>query len=163
MPAAHAKLCKDILISLVQKYFGEEPATLKYGGKQKWSYISNAYNEIGEGVLERSNAITLNAKWRNIIYRAKIMKEPHPLSKHNNILDEKILKEKVKELKFHSKYKMSTSKSSTKFQTCNVMKLINDKEEHNSEVQQNNILKFSEIKREFGLGIIQILLRIGQM
>ena len=152
-----------MLISLVHKYFGDEPATLKYGGKQKWNYISNTYNELGEGVLERLNATTLNAKWRNIIYRAKLMKEPHPLSKHNNIIDEKILKDKVKELKPHPQCMMSASKSSTKFHTCNVMKLINDNEQNISEVQENNRLKLSDIKKEFGIGIIKILLRVGQM
>ena len=163
MSAAHAKLCKDMLISLVHKYFGDEPATLKYGGKQKWNHISNTYNELGGGVLERSNAITLNAKWRNIIYRAKLMKEPHPLSKHDNIVDERMLKEKVTELKLHPQNMTSTSKSSTKFQTCNVMKLLNDNEQNYSEVQENNRLKLSDIKREFGIGILKFLLRVGQM
>ena len=99
MSVKYATLCKDILISLVYKYFGDERATLKHGGRQKWNHISDAYNEIGEGVLERANPITLNAKWRNIIYRAKLMKEPHPLSEPSEIVQQKVLKDRVNKLK----------------------------------------------------------------
>ena len=153
-------MCKDTLTLLVRRYFGDQAASLKGVGRAKWNHISDAYNEIGEGVFERASGETLNAKWRNILYRGRILKEPHPLSNPKNIPDEKLLKDRINKLKLNAQFASFKNKSNlSKVKNTNVITLLKDGIGNSSPIDKCNRLKLSDIKREFGIGINFHILR----
>ena len=159
----YTKLCKDTLILLVHRLFGDKVASLKNGGRIKWNHISDAYNEMGNGVFERLNGKALNAKWRNILYRARIMKEPHPLSNPKNIINEKILKDRINQLKSDPEF--TSFKSKTNLRTFknadDTTKTIQEDSKNVSSANERHYkLKLSDIKRRLGIGIEVDILRI---
>lgn len=144
-----AKLGRDVLISLVHTYFGNGTATLKGSGREKWKDICKAYNEIGKDVFENMNAVRLNSKWRNIVYRAKLMKEPHPLDKPKHIIDLNILKEKINQTK--SSACTNSQKDEEIVQNKKVSQLLNSAIQRDSPANCMDRLKLSDVKREFGI------------
>ena len=150
-------LCKNLLVSLVDKHFGDEKPSLKNGGKLKWNQICKEYNEIGYGALEKENANTLNAKWRNIVYRAKLMKDPHPLNDPSKpIISIKILQEHIDQLKsnFQKEVKLTLQndcKSHLELSTTN-------HSETNVNLSEENIrMSLSDVKKQFGIGSLKYI------
>ena len=146
-----------MLTTLVHRHFGDDVPTLKYGGRDKWNHISNAYNEMGKGVFEKANAITLNAKWRNIIYRAKIMKEPHPLgNSKKDIIDEKTLQYRISQLKLNSQY--ISPRHNLNAKNCDLVKVASVAGKNDSSTNDDKRMKLSDVKKEFGIGMVRNLL-----
>ena len=152
-----AKLGRDVLISLVHTYFGDGTATLKGSGREKWKDICKAYNEIGKDVFENMSAVKLNSKWRNIVYRAKLMKEPHPLDKPKHIIDLNILKEKINQTKCSSC--KNSHKNEEIVQNEKVSQLLNSAIQRDSPANCMDRLKLSDVKREFGIGRLNTMLK----
>ena len=152
-----AKLGRDVLISLVHTYFGDGTATLKGSGREKWKDICKAYNEIGKDVFENMNAVRLNSKWRNIVYRAKLMKEPHPLDNPKHIIDLNILKEKINQTK--SSACTNSQKDGEIVQNEKVSQLLNSAIQRDSPANCMDRLKLSDVKREFGIGRLNAILK----
>ena len=153
-----AKLGRDVLISLVHTYFGDvTTATLKGSGREKWKDICKAYNEIGKDVFENMSAVKLNSKWRNIVYRAKLMKEPHPLNKPKHIIDLNILKEKINQTK--SSACTNSQKDGEIVQNEKVSQLLNSAIQRDSPANCMDRLKLSDVKREFGIGRLNAILK----
>ena len=141
---SNIKLCKSVLVCLVDKHFGDEKPSLKNGGKLKWNQICKEYNEIGNGALEKENPNTLYAKWRNIVYKAKLMKDPHPLNDPSKpIISLKILKERIDLIKcnFQNELK-NTSQNDCKPSKTNV-----------NSSEENNRMSLSDVRKQFGIGL----------
>ena len=153
--SSNTKLCKDVLISLVYKYFGKETPTLKNEGKQKWGHISNEYNDLIKGVLEKEKAATLNAKWRNIVYRAKLMKEPHPFKDPRKpLMKDDLLRDRIRQLRCKLQNKAISHESvSETFPEIPASANFN-RNDHILEV--NHRLGLSDVKRQFGEGIFSV-------
>ena len=152
-----AKLGRDVLISLVHTYFGDGTATLKGSGREKWKDICKAYNEIGKDVFENMSAVKLNSKWRNIVYRAKLMKEPHPLDNPKQIKDLNILKERINQTKCSAC--TNSQKDEEIVQNGKVSQLLNSAIQRDSSTNCMNRLKLSDVKREFGIGRLNAMLK----
>ena len=148
---------RDVLISLVHTYFGDGTATLKGSGREKWKDICKAYNEIGKHVFENMSAVKLNSKWRNIVYRAKLMKEPHPLDNPKHIIDLNILKEKINQTK--SSACTNSQKNEEIVQNGKVSQLLNSATQRDSPANCMDRLKLSDVKREFGIGRLNAMLK----
>ena len=157
----YTKLCKDTLIFLVHRFFGDQVASLKNRGRIKWNQISGAYNEMGSEVFDSLNGEALNAKWRNILYRARIMKEPHPLSNTKNIINEKTLKDRINQLKSDPEFTSFKSKANLRrFKSGGTTKVVQDSKNTSSSNERHYKLKLSDIKRRLGTGIEVDILRI---
>ena len=149
---SNIKLCKDVLISLVYKHFGDEKPSLKNGGKQKWNEIAKEYNALVKGALEKESPNSLNAKWRNIIYKAKLMKEPYPLSDPcKPILSDNLLQDRIKELKSDFPNEASTKESGS--EQKQEFSMPNDLERNTISREDDNRMCLSNLKKQIGIGL----------
>ena len=150
---SNIKLCKNVLVCLVHKHFGDEKPSLKNGGKLKWNQICKEYNEIGNGALEKENPNTLYAKWRNIVYRAKLMKDPHPLNDPSKpIISLEILKKHIDLMKSNFQNEMNiTSQNDCK--THLELSTSNHSETNVNSSEENNRMSLSDVKKQFGIGL----------
>ena len=149
---SNVKLCKDVLISLVYKHFGDEKPSLKNGGKQKWNQIVTEYNALGKDVLEIESPNSLNAKWRNIIYKAKLMKDPYPLSDPcKPIISDNILQDRIKELK--SDFPNETSSEKSRSEPNQEFSISNNLERNTISREDDNRMCLSNLKKQIGIGL----------
>ena len=150
---SNIKLCKNVLVCLVDKYFGDDKPSLKNGGKLKWNQICKEYNEIGNGALEKENPNTLYAKWRNIVYRAKLMKDPHPLNDPSKpIISLKILKERIDLMKSNFQNELKITPQNDCKAHLELSTSDHSKTNANSS-EENNRMSLSDVKKQFGIGL----------
>ena len=123
-------------------------------GREKWKNISESYNKLGEGVFESLNEDELNAKWRNILYRARILKQPDPIGDHKSLKDETELNYRIEQMKLHPRFSAIKigKKTSSKLNT-NTARSLNTKHGIFSPINRHKKLKLEEVKRQFGLGM----------
>ena len=149
---SNIKLCKALIITLVHKHFKDEKPSLKNGGKLKWNLISDEYNEIVKSALEKETPNTLNAKWRNIVYRAKIMKDPYPLNDPSKpIISIKILQDRINQLKSNSENEKNICQKER--ESLQELSASNKSENNVHPPEEFNIMSLSDVKKQFRIGL----------